>query len=1031
MADPVAIWGKPRTTPRNLVLTRANDGVKAQWAVPVGAADDGSHYRFEWVDCYIYCNASKNMAKSGWTESSDAGRHVTGDRIWVRGLGATGHEHTQNFDRARYHPQTDGRYLNNMAWEVFGGNWRGQSTHVKATYNFYAPRAPKMSDPVLDESTGKLSLTITPDATGDAYDRYDTRYRVVRQDNFTSTYASAKPVINWTNSTNDTIDVETDVAEATAVQAGKWVKITFEAFSRGVKGNSSTTKKTYVFAHPPVATIKGVKVSSLNVNGVVTVLISTNQSTNAPVDTVKLERLISAVPTTAGADASSGWTEVSGAEDNGNSQGLVDSVSEALPPRGQFTYYRVVTIHGGITRRTSAYKATALVRSTLPSTDDTVVIASLDSGEDGTSLVAQLAWANDDSTGTEVSWSEFADAWESTSQPSTYDVTWKDATSQVSGYPNSATLVIRGLTMGKPYYVKARRFLDDGTDKTYAAKYGLPQESDYPIAPYTIPSAVYLDVPVYLKRGSDLEVTWKADGESVPTAWILYRVMDNDSRVVVESGEDSYQATVLSSSVLEEMLSDGSTDGKTLRFQMSVTVGGDWVDSTAMPVTIQDPPTLTVATNGRLLSQPVQFMARVDEPNVYLTYQLSAIGVSSPLPDKMVMQVEGDTIHSERVVPIWYPSSDGKYYGVVTLPEDLVLFDSASYRIEATATSSVTGLSSDKASYDFQVAWLHQARRPADTSEIQVDRDSLSVRIIPAAPENVEETDVVDVYRVSPEGVELAAGSVQYGAEIVDKLAPFTKRHSCYYRLVTRTKDGDVDWLDLEYDLKGYQMRFDWGESDFLELPFDVDISSAFTKDYEAKSHIDGSVTGYWNDASTHDDTLKTKILRLSDPETIERVIEMGRYPGPIFVRLPNGSAYTANVTVSSVADTFNTQVMNVSLKANEIGMVDQYRIRPEWIEYPDGYEPPEPPTYAKKQILQWNQSVPSDGAVYTLSEEPDDDVVVKLTTSYDFYANPWTIPATNDGAEITLGQFGSDLEDYIEELPEGTYFLLMAYYDA
>lgn len=1036
MSDEVPIRYAPNLAPAYLRTERTNgDAIKAKWAVPVDATWESNNRRWGHIDIYIYCNASRDMANSGWVESRDKGRYVTGDRIWVRDLGIAS-EHEQPFDRVWYHPQNAGRYLNDMSWDVFAENGKG-AIHSYSTFTFQPPKPPEFEEPTMSE--GIVSAVMKTPEGKDEYDRYDTRYRVVRQDNFNSAYVFESPLPNcdWKTTTETSFTVESsDVSDATALLPGQWVKITFEAYARGVKGDSTTVRKTYVFSYPPVASIRDIKVSGLSSSDIVTVLLNTNQTGNTPVDKVKLQRIITPAPTVADVEAPGvqGWTDVEGAEDNGNCQGLVDTVGNALPPRNQYTYYRLVTERANVTRVGNAVKATALQRKGTPSSDDTITISSVTSGEDGTSLILKLAWKNDDSTGTEVSWAENEDAWESNEQPTTYDVTWEDMSGgspdpQVQGFDHSATLVIRGMETGKKYYIKARRFLDDGNDKTFSDVYGTPADGSYPIAPYVLPKNVLLDLPVYSKKGEDLEVVWTFEGDTVPTGWILYRILANDTKVVVDSGDDAYQATTIKSEVLDDMLESIAYSDNKITFMVSMTVGSGWVNSPAASVTIQDPPAFTLATNGVLLAQPMQFVARSNESNPYISYKVVAKGISTQLPDKMVNQVEGDVVYSEKITPIWYPSGDD-FYATVTLPEALEFYDGGSYRIEASAVSSVTGLVSDIRTYDFEVNWLHQAHRPGYDTEIVPDLETLSVTIKPDYPDNYVETDLLDIYRLSPEGSVKIAESLHYGCEVIDRLAPFTKRTESAYRLVTRTTDGDLQWTDVEYKLDGYQMRFDWKDDKSLELPYDVEIKNAFNKDFESRAHIDGSIIGYWNDAVSRSGTLKSKLLRLSDPDRMAMAIELARYPGPVFVRLPDGSAFTANVTVSGIDDNFNTMVDAISIKADEIAIVDEYKVRPGDVSYPGGYTPPTPTEYHRKQILDWSETIPTSGANYALNETPVGDVVVKLTSSYDYYANPWTIPATVIGRAVTIGTLSQDVEDYISGCPQGTQFLIQAYYN-
>ena len=170
--------------------------------------------------------------------------------------------------------------------------------------------------------------------------------------------------------------------------------------------------------------------------------------------------------------------------------------------------------------------------------------------------------------------------------------------------------------------------------------------------------------------------------------------------------------------------------------------------------------------------------------------------------------------------------------------------------------------------------------------------------------------------------------------------------------------------------------------------------------------------------------------MRLTDPDTISGVIELARYAGPVFVRLPNGDAYAADVQVTNLTDNFNTTAISVSITAQELAMVDQFKIAPENIQYPEEFEPIVPEEYARRQVLTWSITPPSEGDVYLLNEAPDGEIKVELTTSYDHYVNAWELVASEHDQWVTLGAFEEDLETFLERVPEGTEFIIQAFYN-
>ena len=1034
MAD-VAITRRPSLSPVNLSLSREGKSeIIMKWGVPVNALWTSQNDRWTGIDMNLVFNASKNMS-SKVVESRDQARYVTADRLWVRDLG-TASSHTQPYDRNAYHPLTNGRYLQSFSADVYAFNGYGER-HVYGTYTFYAPKQPEIEEPKMDSTTGRISATIKTDPGDDNYERYDTQYCITRQDNFTSTYKSEQIIEAWKYSTDTEINAYTDkpIADEQSLTAGQWIKIRFKALARGVNGDSATTIKEYVISRPAKATISGITISDVSdPSGIVTVRINTNKSSTAVVDSVALMRYIGTAHTVDLVKTlpDSSWASVATASwetTDGDCNGLTDSVGDAMSStRGYHTWYRLKTTHNQLISYSDPVEAKALYRATVPQSDDKVSVESITPGDDGTSLTVVVGWDDDDSVGTEVSWSEYEDAWNSTSQPTTYNVTWKDDQNQSSSHANSATLVIRGLTEGTKYYVKARRYGygSDGSTIVYADGYGLNSDS-YPVIPVTRPYDVQLTVPDYIERGSDLETSWTFLGASKQTGWNLYKVSPVDgSRILIGSGDDSAGSAVISS----EQLWEGNYS---VTVEVSVTTGGLWTSSEQHTVNIADKPGLIAVTDQLLMAQPMQFYSSCDSANAMLVARVKSKGVFSSTPSGDIVQMDGDVVWSEKFTPGWYINDeDGKYYAVTTLPMGLAFHDFAKYELSVTAIDTVTGMQSDEQLTEFSVLWAHQARRPGPGTRIESLANSKSVRIIPEKPENYVATDVYDVYRTTPDGHQRIATGVGFDASVVDRYAPFSNTMPLSYRLVTRTSDGDIDWCDIPYSLSGYAMRFDWDESEYLELPYNLTLNDKFTKDFESRHHLDGSVSGYWNESITRKGSFKTELVKLSDPEQIKMVRKLATYPGVVFVRLPNGCAYACNLTVNGPDEKYLGLTLDVNIDAEEITLTDEFKTLPEDIEYSSGEEPEPEVTYDRSQILRWNSTVPKPNERYRINEEPDGDVRVALCTSMDAYSNPFTIPNAISGKEITLGSFSDELLEYIAQvsLTSSPMYLLRVEYN-
>ena len=90
---------------------------------------------------------------------------------------------------------------------------------------------------------------------------------------------------------------------------------------------------------------------------------------------------------------------------------------------------------------------------------------------------------------------------------------------------------------------------------------------------------------------------------------------------------------------------------------------------------------------------------------------------------------------------------------------------------------------------------------------------------------------------------------------------------------------------------------------------------------------MDGTRTGWWNEGVERKATLSTDIVKVGDPEQKERIKALAVYSGPVFVRTPNGCAYTANVDVTNYDTSYDSLVIPVSFSATEIDLTDEFRV--------------------------------------------------------------------------------------------------------
>lgn len=308
--------------------------------------------------------------------------------------------------------------------------------------------------------------------------------------------------------------------------------------------------------------------------------------------------------------------------------------------------------------------------------------------------------------------------------------------------------------------------------------------------------------------------------------------------------------------------------------------------------------------------------------------------------------------------------SEKTYYTTrITFLQNLEFLDAKQYRIELTLTHKDYDVNSDTIDPDtlvsmpltryFTVDWEHQALATNDSDPITItvngqekqvitayavpNGNPYSVSIYLSYPENYQEGDVCDVYRKTPDGMALICSGAEFGSVITDNYAPYSNtdvyKDALSYRLVTRTSDGDLDWTDIQYYLYGYVMRFDWGSEEtstarpynYVDLPYNLSYKDSFTKQFDSRLHLDGKFRGYWNEGIERSSSLSTDIIRVTDWETKERIRALAHYSGPVFVRLPDGCAYEANVDVTDIPNNYSSDIMTVSFDVKEIALSERF----------------------------------------------------------------------------------------------------------
>ena len=564
-------------------------------------------------------------------------------------------------------------------------------------------------------------------------------------------------------------------------------------------------------------------------------------------------------------------------------------------------YFRVRPADNGTYGAYSAITSFTIAEKV--ATVGTASITSATTGTDGQTVkvVMGRTEAND---GIQLAWSADEDAWASTSTPKTFDVT--DLNNK------SGSAIVKGLTEGVTYYFRARCYDDSGGERIYGdwceAKAATP---------YGEPGEVSATFPAVVPIGEPFGVSWTHESESTQRKWRVYV----DGKIAASGSDARGSATVPRS--YAQTLTAGAHTG-----YVSITTGTGWADSPSASFQIAEAPTGTLTVSATLTAQPLTFT--LTSPKTMLSALVTVTADGCAADDLRDAQPIGLVVWSGELDSLSWTLSSGTYTATVTLPSGLDLRDGASYVVAVTLVDVSTGLSTDLTPASFAVAWSHQAEAPSAT--VRASRLDLSASIAIIAPSGAAETDVCDVWRWTPDGGYLIAEGRTFGTTIIDPFAPYCEEGgdwTPFYRVVTRTVDGDIDFADVPCNLFSDHMRIDWGDGRGVELAYELSASDAWSKGFEAVEHLDGTIGGSWSRGVRRTSSITGALVRVTSSEDAALLRELAQHVGPAFVRLNNGSAYMAHVEVSSLSWAASTYRLSAKLSARELTLTSDYMAEP------------------------------------------------------------------------------------------------------
>lgn len=514
-------------------------------------------------------------------------------------------------------------------------------------------------------------------------------------------------------------------------------------------------------------------------------------------------------------------------------------------------------------------------------------------------------WSWSRATIAELSWADNEYAWESTEQPTMYRV---DDT-----YSNS--WIVMGLETGKRWYFRVR-LIDDSEEENVVGPWSELVSHDLSSIP---------EKPVL-----NLSKTVINEGDTFTAKWAYGSASTNDTQAYAEICEVTYSGntpvygdmiayTESSQSVeISQDWATGSVHTLAVRVTSSTGTQSEWSEPASIYVT--EPVSISISqnsiVNGELTAMPIVATvtgAGTSGSTALIIKRASDYHLYRP-DDRDFDGYAGETIATH--------SQTGEAQITINV-SDLVghLDDGARYTLVATVTDTYGQTASEE--IPFQVNWTHKAEIPSVT--VKADKVQRIMKITPIAPDNYVSGDTCDIYRLSADQPELIVKGAEFGTTYVDPYPAFGEAGG--HRLVTRTINGDyatasgLGWYDAEYGdgdyLEDNKMVIDVnGEQ--IELPYDLNLSNKWNKDFKRTSYLGGSVQGDWNPAVTRDLSADTVLIRGRDLDRQLAMRDLAGYAGVAHVRTPDGSSLTVDVQINE-QQSYDTKKISYTLTIQAI----------------------------------------------------------------------------------------------------------------
>ena len=554
------------------------------------------------------------------------------------------------------------------------------------------------------------------------------------------------------------------------------------------------------------------------------------------------------------------------------------------------------------------------------------VINVVQSDVEDTAIVTWV-WGDTGATGAEVSWSDHADAWESTDEPETYIVSNSRA----------SKLSVSGLETGIDLYFRVRRVDESGDDTSY----GLYSDT-FVINLASAPAIPVLEMsdPVIDPNGESIASWVYVSRDNTMQAHATIYECSGSDPVPILQVEDEQQV-VIRPSDLEWAVGD-----YLLAVQVQSGSGRFSELSDPVPVTVREPLTCSI-TQASLVSRT----ETIDGTTYTYPYVLAEMpmtvtvtGAGTAGQTVLMLKRKADYVitrpddteligHADEV--ICQHVYTGEAQQTINISEVMgKLNDGATYYIEATVTDDLGRTASDRYPNDdpddyFKVIWDEQAIMPEATAEI-IDDEYAKLTI--TKPQDWVAGDVVDIYRMTSDRPQLIAEDIAMDDEPVEYVDPYpTLGEHGGYRFVYKTANGDYTldaddnfaWLDVPAVCESTEAIVDFN-GERIPLPYNLKVSNSWGKEFQETRYLGGHITGDWMAGVSRTGSIDTVTVPLQDPAVFRSIRRLAEYTEPCHVRTLDGSVMVCNVDVD---DDFSYdtagKIQEVSLDFTRIDPVD------------------------------------------------------------------------------------------------------------